>query len=131
MSADYLEPASWNANDDADVNVDYLILEASPENVAVAVQRLNTELSALIDLLSFNDEAVRKELTIGFINGLSVYAENQTKASDIVGKHCPEHLRGNLLDIIMFVRSRMNAVDAVTGDNKTSAYCIEQVLDLF
>jgi hypothetical protein len=129
---DYLEPSSWNGEVfSPDADVDYLILEAKPENVAVAVQRLNAELSALIDLLSSHDESGRKELTIGFVNGLSLYAKNQTKASTVVGNHCPEHLRGKLLDIIMFVRSRMNAVDAVTGDNKTSAYCIEQVLDLF
>ncbi len=122
---DYMESASFH-------EADYLILESSKsEKTAFAVQRLNNELTALIDLLSSHNETVRKELIKGFLAGLSVYSENQTKASQVVSDHCPEHLRGKLLDIIMFVRSRMNAVDIVTGDITTSAYYIDQVLDLF
>jgi hypothetical protein len=124
---DYFEPTG-----DFDEHPDYIETVLSTPSIDAAVARLQEALDELSLLLSQVDVNTRIKLRNAFDQALDVYGENQTTAKNIIVTACPEskELQGELLDIVMFVRSRMNGVELeLKNDPELVSFYVQQVLN--
>jgi hypothetical protein len=124
---DYFEPTG-----DFGEYPDYIETVLSTPSIDTAVARLQEALYELSLLLSQVDVNTRIKLRNAFDQALDVYGENQTTAKNIIVAACPEskELQGELLDIVMFVRSRMNGVELeLENDPELASFYFHQILN--
>ena len=122
---DYFEPTCQTGGD-------YIETVLSNESIDAAVSRLQDALNELSLVLSQVDVDTRIKLRNAFDQALEVYSENQTTAKNIIVAACPESktLQGELLDIVMFVRSRMNGIDQeLKNDPELASFYVQKVLN--